>query len=108
MVTRAFTCYQVLSLLEGTPALPAPFVILDLLNTFYDEAVQGGERKRLLQVCIRHLHRLARYSGGVISLHPAAVPSQTAIELLRMLQAATPEVYLIQPPPPAPQPLRLF
>ena len=58
-VSRAFTCYQVLSLLESTPALPVPFVVLDMLSTFYDEAVNAGERKRLLRECIDHLDRLA-------------------------------------------------
>ena len=88
-VSRAFTCYQVLSLLESTPSTQAPFVVLDLLNTFYDESVQIGERKRLLRSCIAHLERLAVPSaprgaeaadgglrpprlvaGGVVSVHP--------------------------------------
>jgi hypothetical protein len=107
-VSRAFTCYQVLSLLEGTPAAPHPFVVLDLLNTFYDESVQAGERRRLLRLCITHLKRLEAAAGGAVSVHPPAVPSQAAIEMLGMLQAATPEVYFIQPAAPPPEPLRLF
>jgi len=38
-VRRAFTCYQMLVLLEGTPALSQPYILLDLLATFYDEQV---------------------------------------------------------------------
>jgi len=41
-VARAFTCFQMLALLESTPASDGPFVILDLLRTFYDESVQAG------------------------------------------------------------------
>jgi hypothetical protein len=107
-VSRAFTCYQVLSLLESTPATCSPFVVLDLLNTFYDESVQAGERKRLLRGCLAHLHRLETAAGGAVSVHPPAVPSQAASELLGMLQAATVDAYFIQPVPPAPEPLRLF
>ncbi len=107
-VSRAFTCYQVLALLESTPASPAPFVVLDLLNTFYDESVQAGERKRLLRGCITHLLRLQANAGGAVSVHPPAVPSQTAIDLLGMLQAATPEVYFVRQPEPTPEPLRLL
>lgn len=107
-ISRAFTCYQVLSLLESTPATRCPFVILDLLNTFYDESVRAGERKRLLRSCIEHLHRLEREAGGLVSVHPPAVPSQAAVELLGMLQAATPDTYFVQPAPPVPEPLRLF
>jgi hypothetical protein len=107
-VSRAFTCYQVLSLLESTLATQSPFAVLDLLNTFYDESVQAGERKRLLRGCIAHLHRLEQKAGGAVSVHPPAVPSQTAIELLDMLQAATVDTYFIQPLAPAAEPLRLF
>jgi hypothetical protein len=107
-VSRAFTCYQVLSLLESTPATASPFVVLDLLNTFYDESVQAGERKRLLRSCIAALHRLEQAAGGAVSVHPPAVPSQTALELLGMLQAATVDTYFIQPASPPPEPMRLL
>jgi hypothetical protein len=107
-VSRAFTCHQVLSLLESTPALPSPFIVLDMLSTFHDEAIQPGERKRLLRSCILQLKRLEQASGGVVCIHPPAVPGPTANELLGLLQAATAEVYFIQPPAPAPEPPRLF
>jgi hypothetical protein len=107
-VSRAFTCYQVLSLLESTPSTPSPFVILDLLRTFYDESVQAGERKRLLRACITHLERLEQASGGVVSAHPPGVPSQAAIELLGMLQTSAVDTYFIQPAAPVPEPMRLF
>ena len=107
-VSRAFTCYQVLSLLESTPATPSPFVVLDLLNTFYDESVQAGERKRLLRACLTQLKRLEAAAGGAVSVHPPAVPSQAALELLGLLQAASLETYFVQPAPAPPEPLRLF
>ena len=107
-VSRAFTCYQMLTLLESTAVSPFPFVVLDLLNTFYDESVQTGERKRLLRGCLTALHRLEQAAGGMVSVHPPAVPSQTAIELLKLLQAATVDTYFIQPAPPTPEPLRLL
>jgi hypothetical protein len=107
-VSRAFTCYQVLSLLESTPATASPFVVLDLLNTFYDESVRAGERKRLLRGCIAHLHRLEAAAGGAVSVHPPAVPSRAALELLGLLQAATLDTYFIQPVPSVPEPLRLL
>jgi len=107
-VSRAFTCYQVLSLLESTPSTQAPFVVLDLLNTFYDESVQIGERKRLLRSCIAHLERLERFAGGVVSVHPPAVPSQAAIELLSLLQASAVDTFFAQPAASALEPMRLF
>jgi hypothetical protein len=161
-VSRAFTCYQVLSLLENSssapfghqatapqeriatggmlpsrpvrPAGPLTFVVLDLLNTFYDESVQVGERKRLLRDCIRHLERLVAPAGGssttpgtdtaaaqgppangnrelprlVVSVHPPRVASQAAVALLELLQASAVDTCFIQTEAPAAEPLRLF
>jgi hypothetical protein len=99
-ISRAFTCYQVLSLLEGTPAIPVPFVVLDLLSTFYDESVQLEERKQLLRACILHLQRLERVAGGIVSVHPPAVPSPATVQLLEMLQTPTTDTYFVQTPTP--------
>jgi hypothetical protein len=107
-ISRAFTCYQVLSLLENTPDIPVPFVVLDLLRTFYDESVRAGERKRLVRDCILQLERLEKAAGGVVSIHPPAVFSQTAVEMLEMLQASAVDTYFIQPAAAAPEPMRLF
>jgi len=107
-VSRAFTCYQVLSLLETSPAIQVPFVILDMLSTFYDESVQVGERKRLLRSCITQLKRLERIAGGVVSVHPPAIPSPAAEELWDLLQASAADTFIIQPVAPVPEPMRLF
>ncbi len=110
-VSRAFTCYQVLSLLESTPAIQATnyhCVALDLLNTFYDESVRAVERLRLLRLCLVHLERLAE-NAGAISIHPPAVPGETAVELLEMLKASPfVETYFVQAALPPPEPWRLF
>jgi|WetSurMetagenome_2_1015567.scaffolds.fasta_scaffold191496_1 hypothetical protein len=162
-VSRAFTCYQVLSLLESTPAIqvasttraaalidpneeppdnnlrlslvtpatqfngtgvsslmPPQLVVMDLLNTFYDESVQVVERKRLLQACLLQLERLAgknkqfdpdgnRLSVQLITVHPPAIGSQAAVELLEILKAAPIiEMFYVPEKAPAPQPLKLF
>ena len=107
-VSRAFTCYQAFSLLESTPASPYPFIVLDMLNTFYDESVQPPERMRLLGACITHLERLQGTSGGVVSVHPPAVPSREAVRMLEMLQASAGECIFAQPDPQPPHTLPLF
>lgn len=98
-VSRAFTCYQMLSLLETTESLPRPVLALDLLNTFYDESVKVHERRRLLTGCIAHLDRLSQPAGGAVTVHPPAVPSPEAIEFVRMLEAHAADMFL---PPQAP------
>lgn len=107
-ISRAFTCYQVLSLLESTPAVRVPFVVLDMLNTFYDESVHAGERKRILRCCITHLKRLERSAGGVVTVHPPAVPSPAAQELWEILQVAAGDTYFIHAVVSIPEQMRLF
>lgn len=83
-------------------------MVLDLLNTFYDESVQVGERKRLLCSCLPHLERLVRTAGGVVSVHPLAVPSAVAQELWEILQASASDAYFLQSLAAIPEPMRLF
>jgi hypothetical protein len=69
---RAFTCHQMLALLESTPALHQPYIILDLLGTFHDENVPAEEVVRLLDRCLTQLDRLRLEAPVVVSLaHPA-------------------------------------
>lgn len=75
-IRRAFTCYQMLALLEGTPALRQPCLVLDLLATFYDEHVSEREVRRLITACMRELERLCRGAPVVVSLSPPLVPER--------------------------------
>ncbi len=107
-VSRAFSCYQVLTMLESMPAEPVPFVVLDLLRTFYDQSVWAAERKRLLRKCLTHLDRLEKTAGGLVSVHPPRVLCQTESELLEMVQAAARDTYRVQMAAPASVPMGLF
>ena len=67
-IRRAFTCYQMLALLEDAPALPHPYLILDLLATFYDEHVRPQEAQRLLEACLGQIERLCLSAPAAITL----------------------------------------
>ena len=67
-VRRAFTCYQMLELLESTPALPQPYIVLDLLASFYDENVPLPEVNRLLDRSLVQLDRLKLAAPIVVTL----------------------------------------
>lgn len=67
---RAFTCYQVVSLLEGTHAFSHPHIILDLLQTFHDDQVSVPESRRLLNTCLKEIERLRFVAPIAISLAP--------------------------------------
>lgn len=71
ILQRAFTCYQMLSLLEGIAPSKTPCLALDLLTTFYDETIQMHEAQRVLENCLAHLERLSLSSPVVLTLaHP--------------------------------------
>ena len=67
---RAFTCYEMNTLLGSTPSLNQPYLILDLLNTFYDDHVPAPEAARLLVSCLNHIQRLLLSGPVVITLAP--------------------------------------
>jgi hypothetical protein len=105
-VARAFTCYQVLALLESAPAAAAPLLALDLLSTFYDENVRLAERQRLLLCCAVELKRLSRPApvGALVSLRAGQLDTPA---LLKILESAADQIWRFEPersPPPA----RLF
>jgi hypothetical protein len=92
-VARAFTCYQVITLLQETPATPMPHLVFDLLATFYDQAISYAESYRLLQIAVRHLLRLRRQAPVVVGVRPT--PKGRQAGLLHLLQQ-TADIVLLQ------------
>ena len=70
LLARAFTCYQMVTLLEETAVSPAPILVLDLLATFGDESIDLGESVRLLRLAIVQLQRLCHLAPVVVSIRP--------------------------------------
>jgi len=108
-VSRAFTCYQMVTLLDETEAIPAATAVLDLLATFRDENVPLAERQRLLGHCLGRLERLAAAAPLLVSASPDGGPpmsrqhgqrqSPTGDELLVRLEKAADQVWRFGTPP---------
>jgi hypothetical protein len=98
-IARAFTCYQVITLLSQTPESSYPIFILDLLSTFYDESVAIRERKRLLQQSIRELRRLGSKAPVILSATPGE--GEEAGELIEHLEEACSQVWRHRDPSPS-------
>jgi hypothetical protein len=117
-VSRAFTCYQMVTLLDETEAIPAATVVLDLLATFRDETVPLAERQRLLGHCLGRLERLAAAAPLLVSASPDGGPpmsrphrqrqSPSDDELLMRLERAADQVWRFGSAPPAMVQLRLL
>jgi hypothetical protein len=73
---RAFTCYEMNTLLSSTPSINQPYLILDLLNTFYDDHVPTYEACRLLESCLGQIQRLVLSGPVVVTLAPPLVDAR--------------------------------
>jgi hypothetical protein len=104
-VARAFTCYQVETLLTESVSNFSPVLVLNLLDTFYDENVKLQERLRLLKVSLGELRRLHRTASVAVSTC-IPTPDQPG-ELLEMLASAAGQVWNFEEPQPL-EPMRLF
>jgi len=107
-VSDAYTCQQLLTTLESLTLEPVPFVVLDILRPFSNEFVGICERKRLLRKCLTNLDRLEKTAGGLVSVHPPEVLSQTESDLLEMIKEAARDTYQVQMTAPAPVSVKLF
>lgn len=106
-VARAFTCYQVLTLLEETPADGRPTLVLQILDTFYDESVALLERERLLAQSMLELQRLCRSASVGVSARLPKVDLEETSGLLATLENAADRTWRLEPEQPA-KALRLF
>jgi hypothetical protein len=115
-VRRAFTCYQMTALLEDTPPSSHPSLVIDLLDTFYDESAPLPERRSLIERCMQQLHNLSSLAPTVVSVRPPQPSYADPTGLLEIVQNAgdllwLPEEEAVVPgakrPPPGP-PLKLF
>lgn len=93
MVRRAFTCYQMVNLLESAPASGQPHVILNLLSTFQDDQVKPNEADRLLTICFANIDRLLVPAPIAITLEPAILAEKEFL-LKRVCERAD-EVYTL-------------
>lgn len=103
---RAFTCYEMKTLLESTPSRQGPCVVLDLLGTFYDDHVPTREACRLLRSCLGQLQRLALSGPVVVSLAPPQVEARAF--LVEWVCQRADQVFSLQAPTPQPVQPALF
>lgn len=102
-IRRAFTCYQMLELLESSPALNQPYLVLNLLSTFYDEQIPEREVRRLLDACLLQVNRLCLAAPVLISLAPLRLPDR-AFLMEQICQRADQSFIVDEPAPKFVQP----
>jgi len=98
-LSRAFTCYQLAQLIEKADASLSPMLILDLLNTFYDESIPLRDVERLLTQVISHLKRLAAVGPVIVGAREPRTMVKERWKLLEQLQLAADTSWMLRPPP---------
>lgn len=92
-IARAFTCHQVIALLEQTleeRRESRPVLVLDLLSTFYDESVSFRESQRLLERGLHSIQALNQAAPVVVSARPPLADfPQRRVFLLRLCALAS-------------------
>jgi hypothetical protein len=107
-ISRAFTCHQMASMLEAARTGAAPILLLDFLNTFYDQNVPFFDRRHLLGRCLRQIDFLGRGAGLVVTASPPPQKAGDSLGLFRLVVANAPEVLAPESPAPAVRQERLF
>ncbi len=89
-LSRAFTCYQVLAMIQATAKDPPrePLVLLDMLATFLDEDVELKDSQRLLNHSLDLLENLSYFAPVVISTRQTPAIAQNRSVLLEQLKAS--------------------
>jgi len=93
-LSRAFTCYQVVALLEKiSSGVPVPVLVLDLLSTFMDESVQVNESSMLFNRALHSLTAAAHSAPVIVSAKPLLSLSTPRLGLLEQLKSEAAEVW---------------
>jgi hypothetical protein len=93
-VARAFTCFQVVSLLEQTQISEGSVFILRLLTTFADEMVPLKDRLRLLSQVDDQIKRLSYCAPVTVSINIAWLERDPIMDWCLRLRARAGKVLL--------------
>ena len=96
-VARAFTCFQVVSLLEQTQIGSGSIFILRLLTTFADEMIQMSDRIRLLRQVDAQIERLRQSVPLTITLNTARFENNPVVDWAARLQSRADKILLPEP-----------
>ncbi len=97
-VARAFTCYQMASLIRQTPGGSTPKIILGLLNSFYDEDVRLADALRLFDQAEENLKRLAQTAPILVTSRPPGSGQAERQQLYLRLMAAADQTIVLDTP----------
>lgn len=93
LVSRAETCYQMQDVLAALEPGSAPIVIIDMLESFYEEDLTVQEVTLLLQKCLRRIQELSKTAPILIGSR--GDPGRPT--LIKLLEQNSDERFYFQP-----------
>ncbi len=106
-ISRAFTCYQVDTIIREWQVSASVLLVFDLLSTFYDENVDLKESIRLLKVFLARLKIISQTCPVVVSTRlPAAINAERMV-LYELLKEQVGEIHFEIEEPNTPPTLQL-
>ncbi len=99
LLSRAFTCYQMVAMLAELPADDTPAIVLDILATFLDENVNFTKRLHLLNNSLNLLRHISQNAPVAIWARTrTTILSTEDQQLLTPLLEAAQDVWELQMP----------
>jgi len=98
LLSRAFTCYQMVAMLAELPADGTPVIILDMLSTFLDENVRLTKRQRLLEESVNLLRRISAGAPVAVWARTRSPDNREDQRLLTPLLEVAHDIWKLQAP----------
>ena len=98
LLSRAFTCYQMVATLAELPIDGTPVIILDLLSTFLDENVTLSKRQRLLENSLNLLRRISAGAPVAIWARTHTTPTGEDQQLLTPVLESAHDIWELETP----------
>ncbi len=93
-IVRAFTCYEMVKALEQVPPQPQPLLVIDMLSTFFDEAVTDRQSFRLVEKALTILEKVKKHRPAILTLSPAPHDQPKRKGLIAQVREAVDVVYV--------------
>jgi hypothetical protein len=108
ILTRPFTCYQVLDLVSATRPGTEPLLVLDFLHHFYNDDVDLPIRLRVFEQSCRHLQQLALFRPVLVFTQREQMPLILYQHFFSLLASIADEIFQLEEISSEPAQLALF
>ncbi|MCP5097100.1 MAG: hypothetical protein GY943_16245 [Chloroflexi bacterium] len=92
-LSRPFTCYQMVTLLHSLK-ISTPLVVIDLLQTFYDDNVSEQEAIRLVDLSLKQLRWVSQHVPVFVTLRPFSHANKTILS--KRVEDAADNIYIFE------------